>query len=504
MASSRQFGDFQTPSELSHQLCDLLVRRGVNPRLVVEPTCGVGSFVLAAAKAFDTAEVLGYDINQAHIAEARKKVEAAGLGHRVTIAEANVFATDWGQQLESAPSPMLVIGNPPWVTSADMRRFGGGNLPEKSNLKGLSGLDAITGAGNFDISEWILLSLLEGLQDRQATVAMLCKKSVARRVVEHAAKRALALDCEGFWDIEAKLIFGVSVAAGFFVFHTGRQSGGSTCDCMELSEHGDDAPLHTFAVDDGLLLSDLHAFRRWRSLRGVDSLRWRSGIKHDCAAVMELRQIRPGVYLNGLGEEVHLEEEYLFPLLKTSDLLHGIPDILERRVLVTQRRVGDATDPIEEGAARTWDYLHRHKTRLDSRASSIYKRRPEFAIFGVGPYAFTPYKVVTSGLSSELRFVCLGPVGDKPVMADDTCYLLGFHEEIHARIAESLLTSAPAQEFLRALMFTDAKRPVTSKLLEQLHLGELARWTLEHDRTQSTQRSEALMAFAELADGDAD
>lgn len=88
-------------------------------------------------------------------------------------------------------------------------------------------------------------------------------------------------------------------------------------------------------------------------------------------------------------------------------------------------------------------------------------------------------------------------------MADDTCYLLGFREEMHARVAEMLLMSAPAQEFLAALMFSDAKRPVTGKLLEQLHLGHLARWTLEHDKTLSARRSEELTVFAELADGEA-
>ena len=370
MASPRQFGDFQTPYELSTQLCELLLRRGVSPRLVIEPTCGTGSFVLAAANAFNGAEVLGFDINPDHLAEARRKIEAADLAHRVTVIEGNVFTADWRHQLEAAPSPLLIIGNPPWVTSADMRRFGGDNLPEKSNLKSLKGLDAITGAGNFDISEWILLSFLEGLRDRRATVAMLCKKIVARRVVEYAAKRDLALDCEGFWNIEAKRVFGASVSAGFFVFHTGTQCGESICDCMDLTERGEEATSQAFGVVDGLLLSDRRAYHRWRALRGEDSLRWRSGIKHDCTKVMELRQVRPGVYQNGYGEEELLEEEYLYPHVKSSDLHHGTLDSLERRVLVTQRRVGDATAPIEGNAARTWAYLCRHRARLDGRASS--------------------------------------------------------------------------------------------------------------------------------------
>ena len=35
------------------------------------------------------------------------------------------------------------------------------NLPEKENFKRLSGTDAITGASNFDICEYIILKLIE-------------------------------------------------------------------------------------------------------------------------------------------------------------------------------------------------------------------------------------------------------------------------------------------------------------------------------------------------------
>lgn len=64
--------------------------------------------------------------------------------------------------------------------------IGGRNLPEKSNFQGHGGFAAKTGKANFDISEWMLIKLLEALQGRRAAIAMLCKTATARKVLRHA------------------------------------------------------------------------------------------------------------------------------------------------------------------------------------------------------------------------------------------------------------------------------------------------------------------------------
>ncbi len=47
---------------------------------------------------------------------------------------------------------MAVIGNPPWVTNSRQGKNSSLNVPLKSNIYGLKGIDAITGKSNFDIS----------------------------------------------------------------------------------------------------------------------------------------------------------------------------------------------------------------------------------------------------------------------------------------------------------------------------------------------------------------
>ncbi|MDP1586471.1 MAG: hypothetical protein Q8M07_01905, partial [Prosthecobacter sp.] len=168
-----------------------------------------------------------------------------------------------------------------------------------------------------------------------------------------------------------------------------------------------------------------------------------------------------------------LESSHLFPLLKCTDLSHGrfLPS---KKVLVSQRRMGDATAAIESDAPLTWEYLQRHSSKLDARKSSIYRGKARFAIFGIGEYAFSPWKVAVSGLHPHARFIVVPPVAGRPVMFDDTCYYLSFQEESMARLIAQMLNSIPCQAFIASLIFRDSKRPVTAELLQRLNFNEIA------------------------------
>jgi hypothetical protein len=59
-------------------------------------------------------------------------------------------------------------------------------------------------------------------------------------------------------------------------------------------------------------------------------------------------------------------------------------------------------------------------------------------------------------------------------MLDDTCYHLPCKTEDEAALIVELLNSKPAKEFLSSLIFWDAKRPITSGVLQRLNLVSLA------------------------------
>jgi hypothetical protein len=103
---------------------------------------------------------------------------------------------------------------------------------------------------------------------------------------------------------------------------------------------------------DGLVVRDLDAFERLGHLRGQSSLKWRSGVKHDCAEIMELRKAA-GEYFNGLGETADIEPDFVFPLLKGSDVANNHVTSTDRCVLVTQRFVGEPTRRLQTTAPKT-------------------------------------------------------------------------------------------------------------------------------------------------------
>ena len=72
-----------------------------------------------------------------------------------TIYQSNFFNTDWKSFISNLSGDILIVGNPPWVTSSELSILNSQNLPLKSNFQNRRGIEAITGSGNFDISDWM-------------------------------------------------------------------------------------------------------------------------------------------------------------------------------------------------------------------------------------------------------------------------------------------------------------------------------------------------------------
>lgn len=473
-----ELGDFQTPIALARDVCARLVAHGVRPASVLEPTCGRGAFLGAALEAFPAARsFLGLELREEHLDEAARLLgDALGRG-RLSLRREDLFRVDWPAVLQGLPSPVLVLGNPPWVTNAALGVLGSGNLPPKVNAEGLRGLEARTGRSNFDISEWLLLRLLEGLAPLPGSaLAMLVKTSVARRVLAQGCRRGLPFGEAHLHGVDALAHFGASVDAALLLLW--RRGEAATFQCARWPTLGAERPEGHLAWAGGVLVADRDAFEAARGLRATEPQGWRSGVKHDCAKVLELRPLGEGLrggLRNGLGEAVDVEEEVIFPLLKSSDLAHGRTAI-RRWLLVPQRRLGESPAALRDAAPRAWAYLEGHRDRLDRRRSSIYRGRPPFSLFGIGDYSFSPWKVAISGLYGTPRFVAVGPEEGRPVLFDDTVCFRPCAGEQEARALAALLNGPRAGRYFQAFLFADAKRPVTIALLDGLDLGLLAAW----------------------------
>jgi hypothetical protein len=269
--------------------------------------------------------------------------------------------------------------------------------------------------------------------------------------------------------IDAKKHFGASVDACLLLATTGK-AGALEANVFERLDAR--RPATTFGLVGHDLVFNVRTYRRMKHLEGLCPYQWRSGVKHDCASVMELWSDGTSLH-NKLGEEVSIEPDYLFPFLKCSDLAN-LRIEPERYVVVTQQRIGDNTAIIATRAPRTWRYLDSHRSLFEARKSSIYNSRMPFALFGIGDYTFAPWKVAVSGLHRTARFSLIGPVDGKPVLFDDASYFLPFENEKEARMVTAILNSPVCQQFLASLVFTDSKRPITVELLQRLNLHAIA------------------------------
>lgn len=467
-----EFGDFQTPPDLCEQVCRTLIKLGVKPQTIIEPTCGLGNFIKAANNHFARVDrIIGLEINKAHFSH----IGSQSFKARTDIINGNFFTFNWEQFLAAVSEPILFIGNPPWVTNSELSSLGSANLPEKQNFKGLRGFDALTGKSNFDVSEWMILKLVKLLQEKSGVVAMLCKTSVARQALAYLWKHDLSISDARIYRIDSKKHFDVSADACLLVITVNGYSKSSENSCLIFDSLQAAAPSQSMGFMDEGLVSNMDDYRALRYLRtsSPTAFRWRSGIKHDCSKVMELERIGDNLYINGLGERTVLESAFLYPMLKSSDIGNGSLRPPRKYMLVTQMNVGDSVDKIRDTAPKTWDYLLANRHLLDARKSTIYKKNPPFSIFGVGDYSFSPWKVAISGFYKRTHFKVVPPHEDGPVVVDDTIYFLPCLHEKEATHLASLLNSPEAQRYLNSLIFMDAKRPITTDLLSKLNIKTL-------------------------------
>ena len=473
--SREDYGDWQTGYEFAKSVCLYLRSRGVNPDVIVEPTCGVGNFIAAAVDVFDRVErVYGVEIFQGYIHQTEQKLrEYQDIGRidGYRLYNTNVFTFDFDEIVnENRNKNVLILGNPPWVTNSGLGKTNGTNLPGKSNINKTRGIEAITGKGNFDIAESICNLVIDAFAHHGNThVALLVKNSVVKNILYRQHFHPRYIQNIRQLSFDAKKEFKVSVAASLFECHIGEDYQ-EQCSSYDFYTKRFS---HIFGWVNEAFVSNVQDYGQTCFLDGQSQLTWRSGIKHDCSKVMEL-SLNDSMYSNGLKEIVDIDDGTVFPLLKSSDIGKGMKGVRKYLVL-PQTNISENTSALKRKAPKTYSYLLSHAAYLDGRKSIIYRNKPRFSVFGLGDYSFAPYKVVISSLYPDLVFSLVEPIAGKPVMVDDTCYLLGFEKIEYAKLTLFILQSELLKRFIRNICFMDSKRVVNRELLMRINLYQLAK-----------------------------
>ena len=357
----------------------------------------------------------------------------------------------------------LVIGNPPWVTNSELGSINSSNLPQKSNFKKHSGFEAITGKGNFDIGEYISLIMLNCFHEHNGLFAFLIKNSVIKNIIQDQKRNNYRIAEGEKLNIDAKKEFNASVNASLFLTRLNQKP---ELTCKELDFYSRES-LTTFGWYKNKYVFSIDDYDKSGIIDGNSVFTWRSGIKHDCSKIMEI-ELFNGYYTNGLSQEINLEKDLVYGLLKSSDLKDDKKNTYRKLIIITQNKIGQDTRYIKDKYPLTYQYLSANKEYFDKRKSSIYRDKPDFSIFGVGDYSFAPYKVAISGMYKSTHFTLVKPHEGKPIMLDDTCYFIGFDNLKFAQLAHYLANSDIVQQFLKSIIFSDSKRSITKDTLMRI------------------------------------
>ena len=220
-----EYGDFQTNKQLAESVCNYLHNKNISPKILLEPTCGKGNFILSAIKRFSSLEqVFGIEIQEKYLWHLKFELLEYFLNNptankpQINLYHCSVFDFDFKQiKNQINNQELLVIGNPPWVTNSTLSTLNSKNLPTKSNFKKAKGIDAITGKGNFDIGEFISLKMLDLFSKENGNFAFLIKNSVIKNIVFEQRKNKYPIADIEKHTINAKKEFNAAVDASFSI-----------------------------------------------------------------------------------------------------------------------------------------------------------------------------------------------------------------------------------------------------------------------------------------------
>lgn len=472
-----EYGDWQTNLPLAISVCEHLKAQGIRPQVIIEPTCGQGCFIVAALLTFDTIEdVFGVEIYKPYLEILEEKLQKFGKslnGVNIHLYHESIFDFDFRKITNNiAGRVVLAIGNPPWVTNSKLGEMGSDNLPVKTNFKKMKGLEAITGKGNFDIAEYICMQLIEKLSGDNVYFAFLLKTAVIKNLIYEQKAGRSAMSHIAQYNIDAQREFNVSVSAALLTMHL---FGDRERNC-EVFDFYTKTSLYSFGWVGDKFVANVANYVKTKDIDGISPFIWRSGLKHDCSKVMELSKVN-GQYVNALGEVVEIEDEVVYPLIKSSDIKENIITASRKYVIITQHSTNEDTKQMLSNYPKAYQYLLSHAEYLDSRKSSIYKGRPRFCLFGIGDYTFKKYKIIISGLYKQTRFSLVSDIDGKTAICDDTCYMLGFDDEAVARVVLGILNRQVVQDFINAICFYDAKRAINKDMLMRINLLAALRLT---------------------------
>lgn len=86
----KEYGDFQTPLELSQLMVNIINEKNIRPNVIIEPTCGLGNVLLTAFNLFLPYKAIGIEINNTYCESLKEQVKG---NNNFLILNNDIFAS---------------------------------------------------------------------------------------------------------------------------------------------------------------------------------------------------------------------------------------------------------------------------------------------------------------------------------------------------------------------------------------------------------------------------
>mgnify|MGYP001048889196 CR=1 FL=1 len=149
-----------------------------------------------------------------------------------------------------------------------------------------------------------------------------------------------------------------------------------------------------------------------------------------------------------------IEDDALFPLLRGRDFNRWHYEINYQQILLYDTETGKPLpdEVVTKESPRAWRYFHdpEYKPLLEARA--IYRKHlpelPIYSCYDIGPYSFSPFKVVWKALASGMQAVVIGSHEEKIIVPDHNVMMIPIREYEEAHYLCSVLNSSIATLFV--------------------------------------------------------
>jgi hypothetical protein len=158
--------------------------------------------------------------------------------------------------------------------------------------------------------------------------------------------------------------------------------------------------------------------------------------------------------------EERIEPDLVFPAIRGSDIERwkAMPGIFILMSQDPKKSEPFSEDHLKERWPHTFGYLTRFKDILLSRGSKTVRQLAErtafYAMFGIGEYTITRYKVVWKRMASDIIAAVISQYktsfGYKTVIPTDTTSLFATDNEDEAHYICALINSSPVREFIKS------------------------------------------------------